>query len=168
MNPFKIPIYQPEITAREKEYVLKCLDSTWISSKGHFIDQFEEKISNITGVKNSISVCNGTVALHLALEGLGIGPGDEVIVPDFSYIASSNAIHYVEAKPVFVDVSPDDWNITLSEIKAHFTPRTKAIIIVNIYGLIPKEILEIQEFAQKNNIWIIEDAAESIGASAFG
>src|SRR5512139_482576 len=100
---YKYPVYQPNLSGNEKKYVQECLDSTWISSKGKFIKQFENDFSKFTGIKNSVSVSNGTVALHVALLALGIGKNDEVIVPTFTYIASVNAIFYTGAKPVFVD-----------------------------------------------------------------
>lgn len=96
----KIPVYQPDLSGNEKKYVVDCLDSTWISSKGKYISLFEEKFADYVGVKYATGVCNGTVALHLALVALGIGEEDEVIVPTLTYIASVNAINYVGATPV--------------------------------------------------------------------
>ena len=108
---FRYPVYQPHLGGNEKKYVNECLDSTWISSKGKFIEEFENKFSDFLGIKYSASVCNGTVAIHVALLALGIGPGDEVIVPSFTYIASVNAIYYTGAKPVFTDSTNDTWQI---------------------------------------------------------
>lgn len=166
MSVVKIPVYRPEITDIEKTYVNDCLDSTWISSKGKYVNRFEQMISEYTGASHVNVVSNGTVALHLALLALDIGPGDEVIVPDFSYIASSNVIHFVGAQPIFVDVSPDDWNITFDEIMHHINNRTKAILFTNVYGSIPKGIERILAVAKERSIFLIEDAAESIGAFA--
>ena len=160
----KYPVYIPQIGTKEKEYVNDCLDSTWISSKGKYVDLFEEKIAHYTGAKNAIAVFNGTVALHLALAVLEITEGDEVIIPDFTYIASANAVLYVNAKPILVDVCIDSWNITLSEIKKHTTTKTKAIIITDIYGT-PPEMDEILAYAKQNNIAVIADSAESLGAA---
>ena len=108
---YKYPVYQPSLGQKEKENVLECLDSTWISSKGKFITQFENSFSEFIGVKHSAAVCNGTVAIHVALLALGIGEGDEVIVPSFTYIASVNAINYTGAKAVFVDSDINTWQL---------------------------------------------------------
>ena len=162
----KYPVYIPEITDTEKKYVNDCLDSTWISSKGKFVNLFEEKIVEFTGAKYAISVFNGTVALHLALEVLGIKEGDEVILPDFTYIASTNSVLYVKATPVLVDICPKTWNITLDEIKKHVTDKTKAILLTDIYGT-PPEMDEIIAFAKSKNIFVIADSAESLGATSY-
>src|SRR5215216_596981 len=103
---FRYPVYQPDLGGNERKYVLECLDSTWISSKGKFIKQFESEFCSFIDVPYGCSVANGTVALHVALLALGIGEGDEVIVPSFTYIASVNAIRYASATPVFADVLP--------------------------------------------------------------
>lgn len=159
---YKYPVYQPNLNGNEKKYVQECLDSTWISSKGKFIKQFEDNFSNFTGIKNSVAVSNGTVALHVALLALGIGIGDEVIVPTFTYIASVNAIRYVNAKPVFVDSDPRTWQIDPSKIRDKISRRTKAIMAVHIYGH-PCELDEIKRIANKYKLFIIEDCAEAIG-----
>src|SRR4051794_2928369 len=112
-----IPIYQPSLLGREKEYVVDCLDSSWISSKGKYINQFETAFADFVNVKYAASVCNGTVAIHLALVALGIGPGDEVIVPTLTYVASVNAISYTGATPVFVDSLPDTWQMDPEHVK---------------------------------------------------
>src|SRR5688572_22227129 len=106
---YKIPIYQPSLTGNEKEYVNDCIDSTWISSKGKYISMFEGKFAEYVDIKHAVSVCNGTVAVHLALLALGIGTGDEVIVPTLTYIASVNPIVYTGATPVFCDSLADTW-----------------------------------------------------------
>jgi perosamine synthetase len=160
----KYPIYMPEITATEKKYVNDCLDSTWISSRGEYLNLFEDKVAEFIGIKHAIAVSNGTVALHLALLVHNIGEGDEVIVPDLTYIATANSVLYVNAKPIIVDVDPYSWNITLESIKNNVTSETKAIIVADIYGA-PPEMDEILSFARDNKIIIIEDAAESIGAT---
>ena len=108
---YKYPVYQPNLIGNEKKYVNECIDSTWISSKGIFIKKFEDGFSEFTRIKYSAAVSNGTVALHVALLALGIGTGDEVIVPTFTYIASVNSIFYTGAKPVFVDSDPQTWQI---------------------------------------------------------
>src|SRR5258708_28346711 len=108
---YKIPIYQPDLSGNERKYVMDCLDSTWISSKGKYIPLFEDGFAKYIGAKHAAGVCNGTAALHLALLALGIGPGDEVIVPTLTYISSVNAICYVGAIPVFSDSLPSTWQI---------------------------------------------------------
>lgn len=130
----KIPIYQPSLDGNEKKYVNDCLDSTWISSKGKYIPLFEKKFSEFIGVSHSASVCNGTVALHLALVTLGVDEGDEVIVPSFTYIASVNTIVITGANPVFVDSLEDTWQMDPEDVKRKITPNTKAIMAVHIYG----------------------------------
>ncbi|NWG29551.1 MAG: DegT/DnrJ/EryC1/StrS family aminotransferase [Ignavibacteriaceae bacterium] len=159
---YKYPVYQPNLGGNEKKYVQECLDSTWISSKGKFINQFENNFSNFTGIKNSVAVANGTVALHVALLALGVGKGDEVIVPTFTYIASVNAIHYTGAKPVFVDSAADTWQIDSKKIEEKISIKTKAIMAVHIYGH-PCEMDEIKRIALKYKLFIIEDCAEAIG-----
>src|SRR5690242_10556458 len=131
---YKIPVYQPDLSGNEKKYVLDCIDSTWISSKGKYIPLFEEGFANFVGVKHAAGVCNGTVALHLALLALGIGQGDEVIVPTLTYISSANAISYVGAKPVFCDSLPSTWQMDPEDVKKKITPKTKAIMAVHLYG----------------------------------
>lgn len=163
----KIPIYEPYLHGNEKKYVLDCLDSNWISSKGKYVRQFEEAVENYVGNVSATSCSNGTVALHLALLALEIGPGDEVIVPTFTYIASVNAIKYVGATPVFVDSNSLSWNLEVSGIKEAITPATKAIMCVHIYG-VPCDIDPIIELAKKNSLNVIEDCAEALGSKYKG
>ena len=160
---FKFPVYQPSLKGNEKKYVDDCLDSTWISSKGKYIKLFEDSFSEFVNINHSVAVSNGTVALHLALLALGIVAGDEVIVPTFTYIASVNAIKYVNAKPVFVDSDPVTWQINSSKIREKITKKTKAIMAVHIYGH-PCDMKEIKKIAKENKLYIIEDCAEAIGS----
>jgi perosamine synthetase len=160
---YKYPVYRPNLSGNEKKYVNECLDSTWISSKGKFVSEFEEKFSEYIGVKHAAGVSNGTVALHLALITLGIGPGDEVIVPTFTYIASVNSIAYTGAEPIFVDSLKDTWQISPEDVRRKITPRSKAIMPVHIYGH-PCDMDEIQKIAKEHNIFVVEDCAESFGA----
>ena len=160
---YKYPVYQPSLGQKEKENVLECLDSTWISSKGKFITQFENSFSEFIGVKHSAAVCNGTVAIHVALLALGIGKGDEVIVPSFTYIASVNAIKYTGAKAVFVDSDLHTWQIDPAKIEGKITNRTKAIMPVHLYGQ-PCEMDIILSIAKKHNLFIVEDCAEAFGS----
>ena len=167
VNKFAIPVYQPDLSGNEKRYVLECLDSTWISSKGRFIAEFEDRFATFTGAKHAIGVCNGTVALHLALVTLGIGPGDEVIVPTLTYIAAVNAIAYTGATPVFVDSLPDTWQMDPADVERKITPRTKGIMAVHLYGH-PCEMDALAALAREQDIFLIEDCAEAFGSRFKG
>ena len=158
-----IPVYQPFVGDREKEYVLDALESTWISSKGRYLDRFEQGFADFVGVRHGVATGNGTVALHLAFAALGIGPGDEVVVPTLTYVASVNAIVYTGATPVFVDSDPVTWNVDPALVEAAITPRTKAIEVVHLYGH-PADMDPILEVARKRGLPTVEDAAEAHGA----
>lgn len=160
---YKYPVYQPDLSGNEKKYINECIDSSWISSKGRFVKEFEYEFSRKIGVEYSTSVCNGTVALHLAMIVLGLGPGDEVIVPTFTYIASVNAIRYVGATPIFVDSDSQTWQMSLDDIKKKTNQNTKAILAVHIYGH-PCDMVNIKDFAKEKDLFLIEDCAEAIGA----
>ena len=158
----EIPVYRPFLEGREKEYVIDCIDSSWISSKGKYIDEFEGQFARRLGVKNVTSVSNGTVAIHLALIALGIGSGDEVIVPTLTYIASANAVTYTGATPVFVDSLLDTWQINPEDVIRKITSKTKAIMAVHLYGH-PCSMRELKAIAKEYNLFILEDCAESFG-----
>lgn len=160
---YKIPIYQPSLNGNEKTYVNECLDSTWISSKGRFIPEFERKFAEYTGVKYAATVCNGTVALHLALVALGIGVGDEVIVPTLTYISSVNAIVYTGATPVFVDSLESTWQMDPEDVHRKVTNKTKAIMVVHLYGH-PCEMDTLVAIAKEHHLFVLEDCAEAFGA----
>lgn len=160
----KYPVYQPFFNGNEKQYVNDCIDSTWISSKGKYIEQFEHQFANYVGSKYAATVSNGTVALHLALLALGIGQGDEVIVPTFTYIASVNAIMYCGATPVFADSEQNYWQIDTTQIEKLISPRTKAIMPVHLYGH-ACDMEHICEIATKHGLFVIEDCAEAIGTT---
>src|SRR5262249_19170936 len=153
-----IPVYQPHLAGREKEYVNQCLDSTWISSKGEFIGRFERSFADYIGADYVTTVCNGTVAIHLALTALGIGPGDEVIVPTLTYIASVNTIIQTGAKPVFVDSLESTWQIDPDDVRRKITPKTRAIMVVHLYGL-PCDMDAIMPICKENGLLLIEDCA---------
>jgi len=157
-----IPVYQPDLSGREKEYVNECLDSTWISSKGEFIGRFEKSFADFTGAAHATSVCNGTVAIHLALAALGIGPGDEVIVPTLTYIASVNTIVQAGATPIFVDSLASNWQIDPVDVKRKISPRTKAVMAVHLYGL-PCDMDALLEICGEHKLFLIEDCAEAFG-----
>ena len=160
---FNIPVYKPSLCGNEFKYVTDCLNSTRISSKGPYIDKFENDFSDFLKIKYSTTVSNGTVALHFALLCLGVKEGDEVIVPTLTYIASVNAINYVGAKPIFVDADLLTWNINVDDIEAKITKKTKAIIIVHLYGACC-DMDRINELCQKYGILLIEDVAEAFGS----
>lgn len=158
----RIPVYQPDLTGNERSYVLECLDSTWISSKGRFILEFESGFASYIGAPYAASVCNGTAALHLALAALGLGPGDEVIVPSLTYIASVNAIHYVGATPVFAESLIDTWQMDPADVERRIGPRTRAVMAVHLYGG-ACDMDRLSALCARYKLALIEDCAEAIG-----
>lgn len=158
-----IPIASPDLSGNESTYVAECLSSTWISSVGHFITDFEAAFAAVAGTKHVVVTNNGTTALHLALVALGIGPGDEVIVPTLTYIASANAVVYCGATPVFVDVEPDTMNLDPADVERKITARTRAILPVHLYGH-PADMTSIMDIAARHGVTVVEDAAEAHGA----
>ncbi|MCB0168016.1 MAG: DegT/DnrJ/EryC1/StrS family aminotransferase [Anaerolineae bacterium] len=162
-----IPVCEPTLGGNEKKYVNDCLDSNWISSAGKYIPVFEEKFAAECGCQYGVACCNGTVAMHLGLAALGIGPGDEVILPTFTMIATINAVTYTGATPVLVDAEPHTWNMDVSQVADKITPKTKVIIPVHIYGH-PVDMDPLMELADKNGIFVMEDAAEAHGAEYKG
>jgi len=163
----QIQLDAPDIGEKEKIYLEKAVSSGYVSTVGPFVPEFEESFSSYVGAKGAVSTQSGTAALHVALHELGIGPSDEVIVPALTFIASINPIKYVGAKPVFVDVDKDTWNIDIDSLEKSITDKTKAIIPVHLYGN-PCNMDGIAKIAKKNNLFVIEDAAESLGAKYKG
>ena len=162
-----IHIASPDLSGNEKLYVNECLDSTWISSAGHFIGEFERGFADACGSKHAVATNNGTTALHLILAALNIGPGDEVIVPVLTYIATANAVRYCGAEPVFVDVEPDTMNMDPRLFEAAITPRTRAVIPVDLYGH-PADMVAITRIADRHGLAVVEDSAEAHGAEIRG
>jgi perosamine synthetase len=165
-----IPVNEPALGSREMEYVAECLKTGWISSAGHFIEEFEQKWADYCGMKYGIAVSNGTTALQVAIRSLDLVAGDEVIIPTFTIVSCALAVVECGAIPVLVDADPATWCMDVTQIEAKITPRTKAIMPVHIYGH-PVEMDPIFELARKYNLKIIEDAAEVHGAeylSSFG
>lgn len=162
-----IPVNQPILNGNEKKYLCDCIDTGWISSEGPFVRQFEEKMSANVHRKYGVAVSNGTAALEVAVQALGIGQGDEVIMPTFTIISCAMAVTKAGAVPVLVDSAQDTWNMNVDEIEEKITDRTKAIIIVHLYGL-PVEVQDILALAQKYNLKVIEDAAEMHGQTYKG
>ena len=163
----RISVAQPKLNGREREYVLDCLDTNWISSNGKYIGAFEESFAAFCGVKHAIAANNGTTALHLALVALDLQPGDEVIVPTVTYIATANAVRYCGATPVLVDVCEGTMNIDPTKLEAVITPKTRGIIPVHLYGH-PAEMGPVNAIAKKHGLWVVEDAAEAHGARYQG
>lgn len=162
-----ISVAVPHFAGNEKAYVDHCMDTTWISSAGKYVNEFETKFAEYFGVKEAISCCNGTVALHVPLVAMGLKPGDEVILPSFTYIATANAVKYCGATPVFADCLSDTWNIDPEDIKKKITKHTKGIIPVHLYGN-PCDMDAIMEIAKEYDLFVLEDAAECHGATYKG
>jgi perosamine synthetase len=163
----RIPVAAPVLDGREREYVNECLETTWISSAGRFIGEFERAFADYCGVKHAVACNNGTTALHVALVALGIGPGDEVIVPSLTYIASANAVSYCGATPVFAENETRTFNIDPADIEALITPKTRAIMPVHLYGH-PADMDPINAIAKKHGLFVVEDAAEAVGGQYKG
>jgi perosamine synthetase len=157
----------PDLSGNESAYVNECLRSTWISSNGPFIHKFEASVASVTDTRHAIATCNGTVALHLALTGLGVGPGDEVIVPSLTFVATANAVLYCGATPVFADSERDTWCLSVPSVARLLSPRTRAIIPVHLYGH-PCDMGPLLELARRKGLWVIEDCAEALGATYEG
>ncbi|GAA3802253.1 DegT/DnrJ/EryC1/StrS family aminotransferase [Cellulomonas soli] len=155
-----IPIASPDLSGNESQNVAQCLESTWISSAGRFISEFEDAFAKVAGTRHAVATNNGTTALHLALVAAGVGPGDEVIVPALTYIATANAVRYCGATPVFADVVADTMNIDPADIEHRITERTKVVVPVHLYGH-PADMSPIMEVAQRHGLTVIEDAAEA-------
>lgn len=162
-----IPVNEPLLNGNEKKYLCECIDTGWISSEGPFVKEFEQKMSAIVGRKYGISVSNGTAALEVAAQALGIGKGDEVIMPAFTIISCAMAVTKLGAVPVLVDSDLYTWNMNVDEIEAKITSKTKAIMIVHIYGL-PVEVDSVLALAKKYDLKVIEDAAEMHGQNYRG
>ncbi len=162
-----IPVCEPVVGKKEEKYVLDCLRTNWISSKGKYVDRFAEEFAQFCGVKHCVLTTNGTTALHLALAALGVGPGDEVIIPAFTMIATAFAVSYTGAAPVLVDSEAETGNIDVAKIEEKITSRTKVILPVHIYGH-PCEMGPIMKLAKKHQLFVVEDAAEAHGAEYKG
>jgi perosamine synthetase len=167
MSQRRIPVAAPSLVGREREYVLDCIDSTWISSNGSYLERFESSFAEFCGTRHAVACCNGTVAVHLALLAHGVGAGDEVIVPTLTYVATANPVVYCGGHPVFVDSEPDTWNMDPESIEAAITPATRGIIAVHLYGH-PADMDPILDIAERHSLWVIEDAAEAHGATYKG
>ncbi|MER8548321.1 DegT/DnrJ/EryC1/StrS family aminotransferase [Mesorhizobium sp. M1169] len=161
------PVSRPSLRGNELKYVTDAVKSGWISSLGAYVTRLETEFANYCGVRHAVSVSNGTVALHLALISAGVGPGDEVIVPDLSFIATANAVLMAGAKPVFCDVDPITLCMDPESAAERITGRTRAIIPVHLYGH-PAAMIDLMNLAERHGLFVIEDAAEAHGATLDG
>lgn len=161
-SPRRFPVAKPSLTHIEEKYVLDAVRSGWISSHGAYLSRFEEELASRSGATAAIATANGTVALHLVLAAAGIGPGDEVVVPALTYVATANAVTYCGAQPVFVDVSPDTWCIDVDEVRSAIGPRTRAVIAVDLYGH-PADYAALRGLCADHGVLLVSDAAESFG-----
>ncbi|MBE0465953.1 MAG: LegC family aminotransferase [Candidatus Desulforudis sp.] len=167
MTTMRIPLDAPNIGELEKEYVLRTLESGYVSSVGLLVTEFEKRFGTWVDVPHAVATVNGTAAIHLALRLFGIGPGDEVIVPALTFIATANPVVYVGATPVVVDVDPVTWNIDPDEVERAVTGRTRAVIPVHLYGN-PADMSRLMNIARRYGLYVIEDAAEALGATYDG
>lgn len=162
-----LPIAAPAFQGNELRYVTECVLTNWISSQGRFVTEFERAFAKFSGVKHGVAVSNGTVALHLALVLAGIGPGDEVIVPTLTFVATANAVRHAGATPVFVDSERNTWTMDPLQVEKKITARTKAVIPVHLYGH-PADMDPLMGLARRHHFFVIEDAAEAHGAMYKG
>lgn len=159
----RIPVAEPDLAGRELEYVAECIATGWISSQGKYVNRFEKEFAELCGVGHALATSSGTTALHLALATLGIGPGDEVIVPDLTFIATANAVTYCGARPVSVDVHAATWTMDPAAVEAALTPRTKGLVPVHLYGH-PADMDPLLALAERRGLFVVEDCAEALGA----
>lgn len=164
--PF-IAVNEPLLDGNEKKYLGECIDTGWISSEGPFVERFESAFASRVSRSYGIAVTNGTAAIDLAIEALGIKAGDEVILPAFTIISCVLQIVRLGAVPVLVDSDKNTWNMDVDLVESKITPRTKAIMAVHIYGL-PVDMNPILRLCEKYNLKLIEDAAELIGQTYYG
>jgi len=163
----RLPVAEPFLGEEELRYVSECVLTGWVSSAGKFVGRFEELFAERCAVDHAVAVSNGTAALHVALVGLGIGPGDEVIVPALTFVATANAVAYTGATPVFADSEPATWNVDPEAVAAAVTPRTRAIVAVHLYGH-PADMEALLAVANEHALPVVEDAAEAHGARYKG
>jgi perosamine synthetase len=162
-----IPVNAPLLDGNEQKYLAECIASGWISSEGPFVAELEARFAARVGRRHAIAVTNGTAALDAAVEALGIGPGDEVILPAFTIISCIGQIVRAGATPVLVDSDPETWNMDVRAIAAKLTPRTRAIMAVHVYGL-PVDMAPLLDLAARHGLRVLEDAAQMLGQDCRG
>jgi perosamine synthetase len=162
-----IPVFAPWLGDKVRQYVLDCVDTGWISSLGEYVARFERDFAHFCEVGHGVATSNGTTALHLALATLGIGPGDEVLVPDLTFVATANAVRYTGATPILVDADPHTWTLDPGDARDKITRRTRAIVPVHIYGH-PVDMDPVLSLARAHGLRVVEDAAEAHGARYKG
>jgi perosamine synthetase len=162
-----IPVASADLGGNEEAFVVEAIRSSWISSTGPYVTRFEGEFARLCDSRFALSVCNGTVALHLALLGLGVRPGDEVIVPSLTYVATANAVRYVGAEPVFADVDPQTWCLDPARVEEAITRRTRGILAVHLMGH-PADMDRLRQIAAVHGLWVVEDAAEALLARYKG
>jgi len=162
-----IPVNEPLLDGNEKKYLLECIETGWISSEGPFVKRFEELFSRRVGRREGIAVANGSGALDIAVKALGVGPGDEVILPTFTIVSCAAAVVRCGATPVLVDADPRTWNMNIAQVAEKITAQTKAIMVVHIYGL-PVDMNPVLELARNHGLKVIEDAAQMHGQTYHG
>ena len=162
-----VPVNEPLLDGNEERYVVECIRSGWISSEGPFVERFETQFAARVGRRHGIAVANGSLAIDAAVVALGIGPGDEVIMPTFTIVSCAAAVVRAGAVPVLVDADAATWNMVAHDIERRITPRTRAIMVAHMYGL-PVEMDQILAIAKKHGLRVIEDAAEMHGQTYRG
>ena len=167
-EPFRrVAVAAPDLTGNEEAYVVAAVRSGWVSSSGEFLERFEREFAAACGTRHAVACSSGTTALHLALATLGVGRGDEVIVPATTFVATANAVRFCNATPVFVDVDPETWCLDPRGVVAAIGPRTVGIIPVHLLGH-PADMDAINAIAEQHGLWVVEDAAEATFATYRG
>jgi perosamine synthetase len=159
----RYPVARPSLGAREREYLLNAFDSGWVSSQGHYVDRVTHEFPRAVGATAGVPCASGTAALHLAMLALGVGPGDEVIVPDLTYVATANAPLFVGASSVLADVRERDWSLDVSALAALVTPRTRGVIAVHLFGIVG-DLGPLRVFCDAHGLWLVEDCVQVLGA----
>jgi perosamine synthetase len=165
-RPGYLPLYRPQLAGNERDYILRCLETADLAT-GEFVAAFEQLFAEVTGAEHAIAVSSGTAALHLSLHALGLGPGDEVIAPTLTFVATINAIAQTGATPVFVDCDPEMWVATPAGIEAKISDRTRAIVAVHLYGAVC-DMVALRDLAKRHDLLLIEDCAQAAGSTRLG
>ena len=163
MPAIRYPVSRPSLGDRERALLLDAFDSGWVSSRGAYVERATREFPALVGAGTGVPCTSGTAALHLALMALGAGPGDEVIVPDLTYVAPANAPLFVGATPVLADVRERDWGIDPADVARLVTPRTRGVIAVHLYGIVA-DLRELRALCDRHRLWLVEDCAEALGA----